>query len=215
MGKIEAILFDLDGTLWDSADGVLKTWNMIIEKHPECGRGLLTEEELGGYFGFPMTEIARRMFANSTSMEQQQLMEECCELENNYLSEHGGILFPKLEETLAELKKDYKLFVVSNCQSGYIEAFIKAHKLEAYFDDTQCWGDNMVPKGENNKFIMERNKIQNAVYVGDTAGDEESARVAGIPFVFAAYGFGEAVEPDYRIDAFEELAILMKNISVL
>ena len=140
-------------------------------------------------------------------------MDECCELENNYLSEHGGILFPKLEETLAELKKHYKLFVVSNCQSGYIEAFIKAHKLEAYFDDTQCWGDNMVPKGENNKFIMERNQIHNAVYVGDTAGDEESARVAGIPFVFAAYGFGEAVAPDYTIEQFSDLPALMQSIS--
>ena len=54
MGKIEAILFDLDGTLWDSADGVLKTWNMVIEKHPECKRGQLTQEELGSYFGLPM-----------------------------------------------------------------------------------------------------------------------------------------------------------------
>ena len=213
MGKIEAILFDLDGTLWDSADGVLKTWNMVIEKHPECGRGLLTSEELGSYFGLPMTEIARRMFVNSTTEEQKQLMDECCELENNYLSEHGGILFPKLEETLAELKKHYKLFVVSNCQSGYIEAFIKAHKLEQYFDDTQCWGDNMVPKGENNKYIMQRNGIQNAIYVGDTAGDEESARVAEIPFVFAAYGFGEAVAPDYTIEQFSDLPTLMQSIS--
>lgn len=213
MNKIEAILFDLDGTLWDSADGVLKTWNMVIEKHPECKRGLLSAEELASYFGLPMKEIARRMFAECTEEEQQVLMEECCGLENSYLAEHGGILFPKLEETLAELKKDYKLFVVSNCQSGYIEAFIKAHKLEAYFDDTQCWGDNMVPKGENNKLIMQRNGVTKAVYVGDTAGDEESARVAGIPFVFAAYGFGEAVAPDYSINTFNELIELMKKVS--
>ena len=75
------------------------------------------------------------------------------------------------------------LYIVSNCQSGYIESFIKAHKMEEYFDDIQCWGDNMVPKGENNKLIMQRNGITRAVYVGDTSGDEQSARVAGIPFV--------------------------------
>ncbi len=212
MGKIEAILFDLDGTMWDSADGVLKTWNMIIEKHPECKREPLTAEELAGYFGLPMTEIANRMFVNSTPEERHVLMEECCELENAYLAEHGGILFPKLEETLQELHKDYKLFVVSNCQSGYIESFIKAHKLEECFDDIQCWGDNKVPKGENNKVIMARNGVTKAVYVGDSSGDEESARVAGIPFVFAAYGFGEAVAPDYTIQAFAELPELMKTI---
>lgn len=212
MEKIEAILFDLDGTMWDSGDGVLNTWNMVIEKHPECKRDLLTAEELGGYFGLPMTEIANRMFPHNTEAERKVLMDECCELENAYLAEHGGILFPKLEETLEILHKDYKLFVVSNCQSGYIESFIKAHKLEKHFDDIQCWGDNMVPKGENNKLIMQRNGVTRAVYVGDTSGDEQSARVAEIPFVFAAYGFGEAVAPDYTIHAFEELPALMKTI---
>lgn len=212
MKKIEAILFDLDGTLWDSADGVLKTWNMVIAKHPECKRDLLTPEELGGYFGLPMKEIGNRMFAQNTEEERDLLMEECCQLENEYLAEYGGILFPKLAETLEILHKDYKLFIVSNCQSGYIESFIKAHKMEEYFDDTQCWGDNMVPKGENNKLIMQRNGVTRAVYVGDTNGDEQSARVAGIPFVFAAYGFGEAEAPDYTVNAFEELPALIATI---
>lgn len=212
MEKIEAILFDLDGTLWDSAEGVLKTWNMVIAKHPECKRDLLTPQELGGYFGLPMTEIGNRMFSHNTEEERAVLLAACCQQENDYLAEHGGILFPKLEETLEILHKDYKLFIVSNCQSGYIESFIKAHKLEKYFDDIQCWGDNMVPKGENNKVIMQRNGITRAVYVGDTGGDEQSARVAGIPFVFAAYGFGEAAAPDYTVNSFEELPALMARM---
>lgn len=214
MEKAEAILFDLDGTMWDSADGVLKTWNMVIAKHPECKRDLLTAEELSGYFGLPMTEIANRMFPYNTKEQREALMDECCELENTYLSEHGGILYPKLEETLKTLRKSYKLFVVSNCQSGYIESFIKAHKLEECFDDIQCWGDNKVPKGENNKLIMQRNGVTRAVYVGDTSGDEQSARTAGIPFIFAAYGFGKAEAPDYTIGAFEELPALMENVIV-
>ena len=37
---------------------------------------------------------------------------------------------------------------------------------------------------------MERNRITSAAYVGDTQGDLEAARLAGIPFVWAAYGFG-------------------------
>lgn len=212
MDKVEAIIFDLDGTMWDSADGVLKTWNMVIAKHPECKRDLLTAEELGGYFGLPMEEIANRMFPHNSKEERAALMDECCELENAYLSEHGGILYPKLEETLKTLHKSYKLFVVSNCQSGYIESFLKAHKLEKCFDDIQCWGDNQVPKGENNKLIMQRNGVARAVYVGDTSGDEQSARVAGIPFIYAAYGFGEAVAPDYTVQAFEELPALMETV---
>lgn len=214
MEKVQAMIFDLDGTMWDATDGILKTWNEVIASHPECRRDLLTVEELGGYLGLPMTEIANRMFPHNTEAEKELLLDECCERENAYLGEHGGILYPKLEETLTILHENYKLFVVSNCQSGYIESFLKAHKLERCFDDIQCWGDNKVPKGENNKVIMERNGVTRAVYVGDTSGDEQSARVAGIPFVYAAYGFGEAVAPDYTVQAFEELPKLMETVNI-
>lgn len=214
MEKAQAMIFDLDGTMWDATDGILKTWNEVIASHPECKRDLLTVEELGGYLGLPMTEIANRMFPHNTEAEKELLLDECCERENAYLSEHGGILYPKLEETLTILHQNYKLFVVSNCQSGYIESFLKAHKLERCFDDIQCWGDNKVPKGENNKVIMERNGVTRAVYVGDTSGDEQSARVAGIPFVYAAYGFGKAVAPDYTVQAFEELPKLMETVNM-
>ena len=214
MEKVQAMIFDLDGTMWDATDGILKTWNEVIASHPECKRDLLTVEELGGYLGLPMTEIANRMFPHNTEAEKELLLDECCERENAYLGEHGGILYPKLEETLTILHENYKLFVVSNCQSGYIESFLKAHKLERYFDDIQCWGDNKVPKGENNKVIMERNGVTRAVYVGDTSGDEQSARVAGIPFVYAAYGFGKAVAPDYTVQAFEELPKLMETVNM-
>lgn len=213
MERAEAIIFDLDGTMWDATSGILKTWNEVIENHPECKRELLTVEELGGYLGLPMTEIANRMFPHNTEEEKEVLLEECCEHENAYLSEHGGVLYPKLEETLIFLRKKYKLFIVSNCQSGYIESFLKAHKLEKCFNDIQCWGDNQVPKGENNKLILKRNGVTRAVYVGDTSGDEQSARVAQIPFVYAAYGFGKAEAPDYEISAFEELPELMERVT--
>lgn len=212
MKKEKAILFDLDGTLWDATAGILKTWNGVIASHPETKRALLTMEELGGYLGLPMTEIANRMFPYNNTEEKKCLLEECCKQENEYLSKFGGILYPDLEKVLKVLKQDYLLFVVSNCQQGYIESFLQAHKLAEYFDDIECWGNNLLPKGENNKLIIERNHVKQAVYVGDTAGDEESARVAGIPFVFAAYGFGQAVQPDYSIKALAELPELMKTI---
>ena len=212
--KLEAILFDLDGTMWDALDGICMTWNEVVANHPEYRKEPISAEELSGCLGLAMTEIAERLFPAVAPAQQQQLMDECCALENAYLSEHGGKLYPKLEDTLMELKKNYKLFVVSNCQQGYIESFIKAHKLSQYFDDIECWGNNKLPKGENNKLIMERNHVTRAVYVGDTLGDEESARVAGIPFIYAAYGFGEAKAPDYVIEEFAQLPQVMERFSV-
>lgn len=210
--KIEAIIFDLDGTMWNALDGIHKTWNQVVANHREYRQEPISFQELEGCLGLPMTDIAGRLFPKTTAEQQQVLMDECCAVENAYLSEHGGILYPALEETLMELKKSYRLFVVSNCQPGYIESFIKAHKLEKCFDDIECWGNNLLSKGENNKLIMGRNNVTSAVYVGDTAGDEESARVAGIPFIYAAYGFGKAKAPDYILEEFAKLPGIMRQI---
>lgn len=202
--KPQALIFDLDGTLWDSRKGIWKTWNMAINNHPGL-RGPFGMEELSSYLGLPMDEIARRMFPGTTQEQQNDLMKECCKLENDYLAEHGGVLFDQLEETLAALAKEYQLYIVSNCQCGYIEAFLHAHKLNQYFKDIECWGNTGLFKGESNKLLMKRNDVTNAVYIGDTQGDAQSAIDAGIPFVFCKYGFGSVDHADYEIETFSEL----------
>ena len=58
---------------------------------------------------------------------------------------------------------------------------------------------------------MKRNNLRHAVYVGDTAGDERSARAAGLPFIFAAYGFGQAAAPDAVIGCLRDLEELFQR----
>jgi phosphoglycolate phosphatase len=55
---------------------------------------------------------------------------------------------------------------------------------------------------------MEKYDIQNAAYVGDTQGDYEATVQAGIPFIFAAYGFGNPERWDTKIEKFEDLLTL-------
>ncbi|MNC58677.1 Phosphoglycolate phosphatase [compost metagenome] len=121
------------------------------------------------------------------------------------LAEQGGRLFEQLEEVLKVLSAKYKLFIVSNCQAGYIEAFYKYHQLQKYFADFENPGRTGLSKGENIKLVMERNNLKNPVYVGDTEKDLKAARDAGIPFVFASYGFGEVSDYEYIIHSFEGL----------
>ena len=52
---------------------------------------------------------------------------------------------------------------------------------------------------------MERNGFKDVVYVGDTQGDLEACEVAGIPFVYCAYGFGQPDRYDYKIEKFSDL----------
>ena len=74
-----------------------------------------------------------------------------------------------------------------------------AHKLEKYFSDFEMSGRTDLTKGENIKLVMERNGINNALYLGDTIGDQFAAKDAEIPFVFALYGFGTTENPEYTI----------------
>lgn len=202
--KTEAIIFDLDGTLWDATHGILKTWNIALEQNGNI-REPVTYEELSACLGLPMDAIAKKLFPDIAKETQKKVMDDCCRLENEYLTEYGGTLFPALEETLSKLQETYELYIVSNCQCGYIEAFLKAHHLESYFKDIECWGNTNQFKGANIRLLMERNHIKNAVYVGDTQGDADASREAGIPFVFCEYGFGSVDSSDYSISTFADL----------
>ena len=202
--KFDGIIFDLDGTLWNSTKAICDTWNVVLARYPELNRRM-TVEELYECMGLQMYDISAKLFPNLSKEMQKKLMDECCEYENEYLSIHGGELYEGLEEVLITLSAKCPLFIVSNCQDGYIECFLKAHNLSNYFVDTECWGRTRVSKGESNKILMNRNNLTHPVYVGDTVGDAQSAIDAGIPFVYAAYGFGSVHQYEYMINSIKEL----------
>lgn len=205
--KIDSIIFDLDGTLWSSMEGICAVWKEILSNYPNIEK-IVTPADMEECMGLQTGEIGGKLFPDLDGNFQMKLMKECNDAELVYLGDHGGKLFPKLEETLEKLSEKHKLFIVSNCQDGYIQCFLKAHKLHKYFIDFECSGVTGLSKGENNKIIMERNNLKSPIYIGDTIGDADSAKVAGIPFVYARYGFGNVKEYDYVIDSFEEILTL-------
>ena len=209
--KYDSIIFDLDGTLWNSSKPICEAWNIILDRHKEIVREPITIEELGQCMGLPMYDIAAKLFPDEKEEVRNALMDELCTFENGYLAERGGILYPQLAETLYTLSKKYPLYIVSNCQDGYIESFLTAHLMSDFFKDTECWGRTFLSKSESNKILIERNNLKNPVYVGDTAGDAKSAKDAGIDFIYAEYGFGDVSKDCYvaKIESFAELAEIL------
>lgn len=203
----DGIIFDLDGTMWDTRKPICEAWNIILSRHAEIHRAPIEEADLNDCMGLPMYDIAAKLFPKEEEHVRNALMDELCTFENGYLAERGGILYPHLAETLNVLSQKYPLYIVSNCQDGYIESFLTAHLMSDFFKDTECWGRTFLPKGESNKILIERNNLKNPVYVGDTSGDAKSAEDAGIDFIYAAYGFGKVSEDRYaaKIDSFSEL----------
>ena len=206
----KGIIFDLDGTLWDSTVQILPAWNAVLRRKG-TGRQL-SLPQLRGYMGKNIEEIGRLMLPDHSAAEAVEIAKQCCREELGYLSESGGTLYPDLLPVHEKLSQDYLLCIVSNCQEGYIDTFLRVHRLQNYFSDFECFGRTNRRKGENIKEVIRRNHIPSALYVGDTEGDCEAALQAGIPFIHAAYGFGSVRVQTLRITAFSQLPDLVPAI---
>lgn len=209
----KAIIFDMDGTLWDSADNVAISWNIAMDKF-NYERAPINEADMQSVMGKTMDKIAEILFDKIEGEERKALLELACEEENHYLREHGGVLYPDIRKTMEELKKDYRLFIVSNCQAGYIEAFLDYYQFHDLVEDIECFGNNNKPKADNIKLICERNgvNLEEAVYVGDIQGDYDSSVAAGVRFIHAAYGFGTINAEVEKINTFSELPEVVKKV---
>ena len=205
--KTDGIIFDLDGTLWDATQTFYDSWKEYL-----TGQGVAFEhtmEDVKACMGLPMDEFFARLNPDMPIGRQKVLREAVLAYENQYMERFGGILYPKLKETLAVLCERFPLMIVSNCQDGYIEAFFKAHDTGRYFTDWESFGRTGLLKADNISLVAERNHLQHPVYVGDVQGDADASHAAGVPIVYASYGFGEIADAEAKIDQFEDLLTLM------
>lgn len=203
------IIFDMDGTLWDSTLQVSRAWSAITL--PKLGKPV-TQEDMYRTMGMPMDELVKSIFPDHELSELLPVMDECGRAENKYIAEHGAVLYPQVIETVKALHTEYPLYIVSNCQEGYIEAFLSYYKAGQYFEDHSCFGDNGMQKWENISLIIKRNNIDRGIYVGDIQADYEAATAGGAEFIHAAYGFGTVDASVPKLHAFQELPQLLKTL---
>ena len=205
------LIFDMDGTLWDSSENVAAAWD---EKIRELGYAELniTRKDIMGVMGLTMDIIADILFGSLPQQERMELLNKCCDNENSYLRSHGGVLFQNKENTLRILREKYPLYIVSNCQSGYIESFLDHYGFGKYFDDIECYGNNLLDKGSNIALIAERNGLDNAYYIGDIQGDYDATVKAGFNFIHAAYGFGTIDHTVPELRKFSDLPALLESL---
>ena len=190
--RFESLIFDIDGTLWDSRVLVAEGYNLQLQEEG-LAQFRTDPETLKALFGKVMTDIADALFPTLPAQERYPLMERCMARENRYLHENPcQVGYPGIRETLETLSRNHRLFIVSNSQCGYPEVCMEKLGIRELISGHLCFGDTQAPKGETIRILMERHGITSAAYIGDTQGDADAARDAGIPFVWASYGFGEA-----------------------
>ena len=204
MLKCDGIIFDVDGTLWDSTDVVKDAWNKAFTDNGYDDPHI-TADRLKGLFGLPMADIIKDIFPEGTPEEIEKLTPVIYGHEDEFLRKSGGKLYPGIIETITALSTSLPVFIVSNCQSGYIELFMEKTGCGGCITDHVCPGDTGLLKSENIKLIIKKHGLKNPVYVGDTVMDRDASTLANCPFIFARYGFGDAGDCEYVIDSPGEL----------
>lgn len=196
----KAIIFDLDGTLWDTTVQVEKVWNDVAKNYNID----IKDKQIKDIMGLIKSEIIQYLFEDNIQLGEE-FITECQSKENEYLSKYGGRIYENTINTIKILYENYNLYIVSNCQAGYIEAFLNYYNLKRNFKDYESSGNTGEDKEFNIKAILERNNIKDAVYVGDTKKDYLASKSNNIKFIWAKYGLGICDCYDDYIDDITDL----------
>ena len=201
----ESLIFDIDGTLWDSRALVAEGYNLQLKS--EGLDHLCTDADtLKPLFGKVRDDIADALFPGIPAPERYRLIARCMETESVYLQENEcRIGFPGVKETLEQLAKKHRLFIVSNSEKGYPELCMEKLGIAQLFEGHLCFGDTRTCKGETIKKLIADHGIGSAVYIGDTQGDLDASELADLPFVYCTFGFGNVTHYWKKIDKFDDL----------
>ena len=204
MYKPDSLIFDMDGTLWDAVDTYAESWNVVFR---EMGIDIVVRrEELAKMVGWEGRKVIGHIMPDFNEEKRQAIYTIVNERRRNLLPELGGTLYDGVKEGLKMLAEKYPVFILSNCAKGIIRLFIDWAGIDDLITDELAHGINFMPKNHNIKLLMEKHNLQRPVYIGDTAGDGQESRLAGVPFVFVSYGFGTTEDYDLKFDDFKSLA---------
>ena len=201
--KPQALIFDMDGTLWDATESYAKIWNLCSAEYGVSQ--VVSAQILKQYMGKQLEEILFGLFGCSPGFNVHDYIARIRIIEDEKMPLFGGTVYPGVYDGLKKLSRHYKLMAQSNCGPLGLKNFMRYTGTERFFCDSLTFGESPVSKCENITALMSRNNIDNAIYVGDTQGDCDNAHRAGIPFALMTYGFGNCDNPDFTFDNFDEL----------
>lgn len=206
----QGIIFDLDGTLWEVTNTTYNSVNEIAKKH---NLDEVKIETIRSVFGCNKEESAKLYFPSLPLEEALKLTDEIAIINIHNLKKYGGNIYEGLESSLKNLKEKYDLFIVSNTDNKeYIEAFLKTSGLNNYFKDYIAASELKISKAEAIKKIIRNHNLSESIYVGDTIKDYEATKLAGIPFIYAKYGFGKDLKTTYCINSITDLPSIVEKV---
>ncbi|MGM9603662.1 MAG: HAD hydrolase-like protein [Faecousia sp.] len=185
----KAILFDLDGTLTDSGEGIINCARMTLERF---GLPVPSREEMRVFVGPPLGDTFVKF-----GVPPERTQEAIDIFRSRYvpIGKYENHPYPGIRKLLETLKaQGHKLFVATSKPEVTAVEVLEHFDLAKYFhlicgaslDQSRTTKDAVIA------FLLEQNgRIDNAVMVGDTAFDVAGAAAHGIPTIGVAWGYGE------------------------
>lgn len=205
------LIFDMDGTLWDTSETTLKSANQIASKY---NLKPFTMQTINNGMGLSFKENVVNYFSYLDKDTGSKYLQELCDNTINLIDEEGTHIYDGVIDVIKELSKLYPLAIVTNNNNEYVELFFKVSGLQDYFVDYLGAATYNVSKAQAITIIMNRNNESNSYYIGDIKKDKDSAREAKCTFIHARYGFEPTLESKNHIDSIKELPKVLKEINI-
>lgn len=198
----DAVIFDIDGTLWNACSSSAKGWNLGLEKLGMCQR--VTPRQIESVAG-NTDESCLDMLLPGERVNHPGLLQVLNEHERQAITADGGEFYQGVVTGIIRLAHQCRIFLVSNCQEWYLDLFLKLSKLQPMFSGVDCYGMSGLTKEKMLGRMKRDYSLKNPVYVGDTASDEKAAALAGITFIYVTWGFGKPEGSATSVHSFTEL----------
>jgi phosphoglycolate phosphatase len=198
----DAIIFDIDGTLWNASQASAKGWNIGLSKLGIYEK--VTSRQIESVAGNPYEKCVDILLPR-LRLQYPELLDTLNECETEVVKSDGGVFYNGVVEGLKTLAGLYRIFLVSNCQDWYMKLFLDFSTLEPILTGYDCHGMSGLPKNEMLAKIKSKYLLNNPVYIGDTEGDEIAANLSDMEFIHASYGFGSPAKEMVNFNSFTAL----------
>lgn len=200
--KYDGVIFDIDGTLWDTTSASAEIWNLALQEYGVDKR--VDRDLLASLMGKPFLEFFKHIIP-----EREGEFPAFGKLINKYfesvMPQAKNLFYDRVRERILELSKVYKLFLVSNCEADYLQVFLERSGFRSALAGYDCYGLSKELKERMLVNAQTKYNLANPVYIGDTDSDLHAAQSARMDFIHARYGFGQKMEGVVGFDSFAEI----------
>ncbi len=202
---VDAVAFDLDGTLLDTVHDLAAAVNLLLA---DLGHPPLHAVTVRDLVGKGMASLVRKAMLRSRGRAPDDA--ELAVLLPRYQAHYENLLgheteaFPGLLEMLARLKAEgFRLAVVTNKATRFVRPHLDKAGILGYFDAIVGGDDAHAKKPDPAPIVMAAQRlgvpVTHMLMVGDSVNDAQAARAAGCPVVLLPHGYNEG-EPVHGLD---------------